>query len=92
MKLVGRILAVILFTLFFGFAMKNTHEVTFRFFLNSEWQTPLALLLLAFVVAGAVLGVMAMMPTMLRKRREMNRLRTALQDAQAQSSRHDVAP
>ncbi len=78
MKLVARIFAAILFILFFGFALKNAHEVTLRFFLNSEWHTPLALLLLAFFAGGAVLGVLALTPTVFRKRRELNKCRTAL--------------
>jgi uncharacterized integral membrane protein len=78
MKLVARIFAAILFILFFGFALKNAHEVTLRFFLNSEWHTPLALLLLAFFAGGAVLGVLALTPTIFRKRRELNKCRSAL--------------
>lgn len=78
MKLVVRIFSAILFVLFFGFALKNAHEVTLRFFLNSELQTPLALLLLGFFAAGAILGVLAMTPTVFRKRRELNKYRAAL--------------
>ena len=82
MKLVARILAAILFVLFFGFALKNAHEVTLRFFLDHEVHTPLALLLLAFFAAGAVLGVLAMMPTLFRKRRALNKCMAELDTLQ----------
>ena len=78
MKFVARLFAAILFVLFFGFALKNAHEVTLRFFLDNEWHTPLALLLLAFFAAGAFLGVLAMTPTLFRLRRERNRHKSAL--------------
>ena len=78
MKLVARIFSAILFVLFFGFALKNAHEVDLRFFLNIEWHTPLALLLLGFFAAGAVLGVLAMTPTVFRKQREISKYKTAL--------------
>lgn len=84
MKLVGRIIAAILFLLFFGFALKNAHEVSLRFFFGNEWQSPLALLLLAFLALGAFLGILAMTPTVFRKRRELAKLRKALNALQAE--------
>jgi putative membrane protein len=73
MKLVYRLLGIMLFVLFFGFALKNTDEAVLRFFLGYEVRSPLALLLLAFFAAGAVLGVLAMTPTVFRHRRELAR-------------------
>lgn len=73
MKIVFRIVAVVLFVVFFGFALKNTDEVVLRFFLDYEIRSPLVLLLLAFFTAGAVFGVLAMMPTVFRYRREWSR-------------------
>jgi len=48
MKIVFRIVALILFIVFFGFALKNTQEVALRFFFDYEMRGPLVLLLLAF--------------------------------------------
>jgi lipopolysaccharide assembly protein A len=73
MKYVFRILAAILFVVFFGFALKNTQEVALRFFFDQEINAPLVLLLLAFFVSGAVLGVLAMIPTVFRHRRDLSR-------------------
>jgi lipopolysaccharide assembly protein A len=71
MKIVFRIAAVILFVLFFGFALKNTQEVALRYFLGYEMRGPLVLLLLGFFCAGAALGILAILPTLVRQRREL---------------------
>lgn len=71
MKIITRVIAVLLFILFFGFALKNTQEVGLRFFFGYERHDPLVLLLLGFFVAGAILGVLAMTPTVLRYRRQI---------------------
>lgn len=88
MKILFRILAAIFFIIFFGFALKNTDEVTLRFFLGYVIQGPLVLLLLGFFVAGAVLGVLAMLPMVFRSRRDVAKNKKALvaiqNEAQAQ--------
>lgn len=87
MKVLFRIVAALLFLVFFGFALKNTHEVTLRFFWGYEVLEPLALLLLAFFVAGASLGILAMLPTLIRHRRAVSQQKqqvVALERLQAQ--------
>jgi uncharacterized integral membrane protein len=78
MKILFRILAAMLFILFFGFALKNTQEAALRFFFNYEIRGPLVMLLLAFFTAGAVLGILAMLPTVVRHRRELGRHKKAI--------------
>jgi putative membrane protein len=73
MKILTRIIAAILFIVFFGFALKNTQEAALRFFFEYEIRGPLVLLLLAFFGAGAVLGVLAMTPTVFRHKRDLAR-------------------
>lgn len=70
MKFVSTIVGFVLFILFFGFALKNTQEVDLHFFLNYELRGPLVLMLLAFFVAGAAMGILALTPTVFRQRRE----------------------
>ncbi len=70
MKFVSTIVGIVLFILFFGFALKNTQEVDLHFFLQYELRGPLVLMLLAFFVAGAAFGIMALAPTVFRQRRE----------------------
>ncbi|MDO8305941.1 lipopolysaccharide assembly LapA domain-containing protein [Herminiimonas sp.] len=78
MKILFRIFAAILFIVFFGFALKNTQEVALQFFMGYEIRGPLVLLLLGFFAGGAVLGVLAMTPTVFRHRRELSKNKKAI--------------
>ncbi|MEB0139560.1 MULTISPECIES: LapA family protein [unclassified Undibacterium] len=78
MKYVSRLFAVILFILFFGFALKNDGEVTLRYFFGYEQKGPLVLMLLVFFVAGAVVGILAMVPIVFRHRRDVSRHKNTL--------------
>ncbi len=66
---------LILFIVLLAFAAKNTDPVTLRFFFDAAAQVPLVLLLFGFFAAGAVLGVTAVLGTVLRQRREILRLK-----------------
>ena len=46
-KLIFRLIALILFIVFFDFALKNTDEVVLHFFWGSQARSPMILLLLA---------------------------------------------
>lgn len=89
MKIISRLIAAILFVFFFFFALRNTQEVTLHFFLGYERTDPLVLVLLSFFVVGAILGVLAMAPMVLRHRREATRLKKAL--AQIQKAQDEIA-
>jgi len=73
MKVISRIIAVILFIVFFGFALKNTDPVTLHLFMGYEFPGPLVLMLLIFFVAGVAFGVFAMLPTLFRHRRDLSK-------------------
>lgn len=75
MKILVRLFAVALFIVFFGFALKNTDEVVLHLFWNVQAKSPLILLLLVFLIAGAAMGVLGMTGTLLRYRREAARCR-----------------
>lgn len=95
MKILFRIVAAILFILFFGFALKNTQEAALRFFFDYEMRGPLVMLLLAFFVGGAVLGILAMLPTVFRYRRELGRHKetvAGLKQEQAQERKARALP
>jgi putative membrane protein len=66
-----------LFLVMMGFALSNTDTATLRFFgiPEFEWRAPLVLFLLLFFAAGALIGVIATMPLVLRQRRSIGRLR-----------------
>lgn len=72
MKIVSRIFALILFVLFFGFALKNDQIVTLHYFFGYAQSAPLVILLLAFLLIGTILGVLAMIPIVFRHRRDIS--------------------
>ena len=73
MKIFSRIIAVILFIAFFGFALKNDQIVTLQYFFGYAQSAPLVILLLVFFLSGAVLGVFAMVPMAFRHRRDISK-------------------
>ena len=91
MTLISRIIAVLLFILFFSFALKNTHEVALHLFLQYEVRGPLVLMLLGFFLAGAALGILAMTPTVFRHRREFMKCKKEL-DARNQADAAKARP
>ncbi|MES2534433.1 MAG: LapA family protein [Pseudomonadota bacterium] len=91
MKILFRIVAVILFIVFFGFALKNTQEVALRFFLEYEIRGPLVLLLLGFFAVGATLGVLAMLPTVFRYRRDLSKHKKAATAMQKENEAQQLA-
>lgn len=78
MKIVFRIVALVLFIVFFGFALKNTQEIALELFLDYELRGPLVIILLGFFIAGATLGILAFTPTLFRYRRELARQKKAM--------------
>ena len=79
MRLIFRLVALVLFIIFFDFALKNTDEVVLHFFWGSQARSPIILLLLAFFVVGVAMGVLAMTGTVLRYRRELSRLQKEIE-------------
>jgi len=77
MRVLTWLFRLALFLVMMGFALSNTDTATLRFFgiPQFEWRAPLVLFLLVFFAAGALLGVLAAMPMVLRQRRMVARLR-----------------
>jgi len=59
------------------FAVKNAQPVTLHGLPDQTWQAPLVFVLLVVFVAGVVIGLLAWLPTVVRQRRELSRLRRA---------------
>jgi uncharacterized integral membrane protein len=68
-----------LFFVVITFAVKNTDPVSVRYFLGWEWQSPLIFVLLIAFCAGIVLGLLAVLPRILRQRREIVGLKRELE-------------
>ena len=78
MKFLLKILSIIAAILFFGFAIKNTQDATINFFLGYEITKPIILLLTGFLLIGAILGVVGMLPVYVRQRRDLARHRKSI--------------
>jgi uncharacterized integral membrane protein len=60
------------------FAARNSHPVTLNGLPDQAWQAPLVFVVLVAFVAGVVIGLLAWLPTIVRQRREMGRLRKSV--------------
>ncbi len=95
MRIVTWVVWLSVFLLLLAFAAKNLEPVSLHFYLDQSWQAPLVMVLLAFFAAGAAFGMVAMLGTLLRQRREIARLRReahSRRDADAQAGAAQVHP
>lgn len=94
MQVLAWLFRVALFLVMLGFALSNTDTATLRFFgiPQFEWRAPLVLLLLVFFAAGALMGVLAVVPKVLRQRREVGRLRREVAAAAVARAASEAAP
>jgi len=69
------IIRLIVLLLILWFATKNVDPVTIHGLLDRTWQAPLVFVLLIAFVAGIVIGLLAWVPTVVRQRREIGRLK-----------------
>ena len=75
MRILTWAIRLVVFVVLVVFAAKNADPVTLRFFFDLALQAPLSVVLFAFFAAGAVLGMLALVGTLLRQRREIARLK-----------------
>lgn len=59
------------------FALKNSQQVELNGLPGQVWQAPLVFVLLVIFIAGVVIGLLAWIPTVVRQRREIGRLKRA---------------
>ena len=75
MRVVTWTIRLIVFLLLVAFAAKNAEPVKLRFYFDLAMETPLVLALFVFFAAGALFGMLALVGTLLRQRREIAALR-----------------
>ena len=80
------VLRGILFIILLGLAIKNSSDVELRFFFDASWQTPLSLALLGALAVGVVLGLLALLPQLIRQRRNISALKRQLADREKSSA------
>ena len=69
---------LIIFAVLVLFALQNSGVVVLNLLPGQIWEAPLVILLLAFFAGGAVLGVLSVVGTLFRQRREIARLKREL--------------
>jgi uncharacterized integral membrane protein len=87
MRLLLWLVRGLLFVLLLGLAIKNSGEVGLRFFFDAQWQAPLSLVILSVFAVGVVAGLIAMLPTWARQRRQLAKLRASQPAITSPSSR-----
>lgn len=75
MRVIAWFVRIVVFLLFLGFALENTEPVVINFFLGYYLEAPLVAVLLGVLLIGCFLGLLLMLPSWLRGRREVARLR-----------------
>ncbi len=60
------------------FAVKNSQDVPIKGLPGQVWEAPLVFILLVVFVAGVLIGLLAWVPTVVRQRRELGRLRKTI--------------
>ena len=78
MRVITWIVNGLLFILALGFAIRNTTPTELRFFLftgDYVWNLPLVIYLLVFFVVGVVVGLLSVIPSYFRGRREISKLK-----------------
>jgi uncharacterized integral membrane protein len=78
MRYLTWLLRAALFLLLLGFALKNDQPVAVRYFFGFEWQASLVVVMLLFFAAGMGIGILAMLGSIFRQRREIAALRRDL--------------
>jgi lipopolysaccharide assembly protein A len=71
------ILRFLIVVILVWFAVKNSQEVVLNGFPDQQLKAPLVFVLLVVFVAGVVIGLLAWIPTVVRQRREIGRLKRA---------------
>jgi uncharacterized integral membrane protein len=74
------------------FAVKNSQDVPIKGLPGQVWEAPLVFVLLIVFVAGVVIGLLAWVPTVVRQRREIGRLRKSAASAPATITPPAVEP
>ena len=74
MRVIAWFVRIVVFLFLLGFALENTEPVVINF-LGYFLEAPLVAVLLGVLLIGCLLGVLIMLPTLLRVRREATRLR-----------------
>ncbi len=86
MQAIVWILRFLIVVILVWFAVKNAQIVTLHGLPDQTLQAPLVFVLLVVFVAGVLIGLLAWLPTYVRQRREIGRLKRAAEKQAALAS------
>jgi uncharacterized integral membrane protein len=78
MRIVTWTIRLVLLLFLIVLAARNVEPVTLRFYFDRALQAPLIVLLFGAFAAGALFGILALVSTLLRQRREISALKKKL--------------
>jgi putative membrane protein len=78
MRIVTWTVRLVLLLLLIVLAARNVEPVTLRFYFDRVLQAPLIVLLFGAFAAGALFGILALVSTLLRQRREISAFKKKL--------------
>lgn len=78
MRYLNWLIRLFLFAVLITFAVRNEQPVSLRYYFGFEWQTSLVVILLVVFVLGIVTGLLAMLFSVLRHRRQIAALKREL--------------
>ena len=92
MKFIVWFFRVFVFLILLSFAVKNDQPIVLRYFFGYEWHTSLVLVLLVFFAVGVAVGVLAVLFSMLRQRREIAELKKKLRLNEKNKQTNQILP
>ena len=91
MRIIVWLFRATLFFVLFAFALNNQQETTVKWFFGFEWRAPTVIVVLSAFALGCVFGVMGMLPSWWRHRRNARRHMPAPADQVGASTMSDEA-
>ncbi|CCD29409.1 conserved exported hypothetical protein [Candidatus Glomeribacter gigasporarum BEG34] len=92
MRILIWLIRIVLFALFLILAVANTQDATLNFTAGMAWEAPLILIGFAFFAAGLLAGLLLTLPTSIRRRFEIARLKRELAVAQQARDKDELPP
>jgi uncharacterized integral membrane protein len=92
MRFVVWLLRAFIFFALFAFALNNTQPVVVHWFFGIDWAAPLVIVVLVSFGLGCAIGVLAMVPTWWRAKRDARRPTVDAGSAPGPSPRAEPAP
>ncbi len=78
MRILYTFLGIILFFLLLGFVFKNAEPVSLHYYLGYYWQAPLSLMLFITLIVGIVIGLLALIPSFVRQKKQIQVLKNEI--------------